>query len=401
MASALSTFNDFVSVTGPAYLTSAEDVINEAVKNNYLLRRFLKGADMTKVIQGGSVIRDSILFDEDSTFQFYQPNETFTWANPQVIDEWEINWRFAVDHMSWTDQEIELNIGSGLSQSARFHQYKRLKRIKEQRLWTSVLNGMEDQLFAVPEVAKQETNTGEEPYSIPAFVNEETNGLFGGVATGAPGAAWTTVEGINPVTESRWVPQQVTYTQSTTDSADGTLASNNVIGAFDDMFLSVKFDVPPTKQEYFESPKLYAQFIACSKAGQNHYRQLLRASQDTFVTASRQDPSYMKPQYAGIDLEYVANLDTAALYSHSMASSALQTEQSANADDIGPRYYWLNGAYLCPVFHSTRYMTKHPVMTHPNQPFTHIMPVDTWYNMVCRSRQRLGIVRPLGDIVTA
>jgi hypothetical protein len=359
---------------------------------------------MAKVVQGGSVIRDSILFDEDSTFQFYQPNETFTWSNPQVIEQWEINWRFAVDHMSWTDQEIELNIGSGLSQGARFHQYKRLKRIKEQRLWTSILNGMEDQLFAVPEVAKMETNTGQEPYSIPAFVNEETNGLFGGVATGAPGAAWTTVEGINPAVETRWVPQIVTYSSASVAGVESTAnaTEDNIIAAFDDMFLSVKFDVPPTKQEYFESPKLFAQFIACSKRGQNIYRQILRASQDTFVTASRQDPSYMKPQYAGIDLEYVATLDTAALYQHDTASSPLVTELSSDSENRGPRYYWLNGAYVCPVFHTKRYLTKHPVRVHPNQPFTHVMPVDSWYNMVCRSRQRLGIVSPTGgDVYTA
>ena len=30
---ALANFNDFMKVTGPRYLTSAEDVINEAVKN--------------------------------------------------------------------------------------------------------------------------------------------------------------------------------------------------------------------------------------------------------------------------------------------------------------------------------------------------------------------------------
>ena len=104
MASALSTFNDFVNVTGPAFLTSAEDVVNEAVKNNYILRRFIRGKNPSDIIQGGSTIRDTILFDEQSTFQFYEPNETFTWENPQVLTNWEINWRFAVDHMSWTDQ---------------------------------------------------------------------------------------------------------------------------------------------------------------------------------------------------------------------------------------------------------------------------------------------------------
>ena len=53
MASALSTFNDFVDTTGPSFLTSAEDVVNEACRNNYLLRRFLRGKGPDETVQGG------------------------------------------------------------------------------------------------------------------------------------------------------------------------------------------------------------------------------------------------------------------------------------------------------------------------------------------------------------
>jgi hypothetical protein len=93
MASALSTFTDFIDTTGPSFLTSAEDVVNEACKNNYLLRRFLRGKGPSETIQGGSSIKDTILFDEESTFQYYEPNQTFTWENPQVVENWEIQWR--------------------------------------------------------------------------------------------------------------------------------------------------------------------------------------------------------------------------------------------------------------------------------------------------------------------
>lgn len=387
MASALATFNDFVNVTGPAFLTSAEDVVNEAQKQNYLLRRFIRGKDPSEVIQGGSTIKDTILFDEESTFQFYDPNETFTWENPQVLEEWEINWRFAVDHMSWTDQEIELNLGGGLSRSVRHHMYKRLKRTKEQRLWTSLINGVEDQLFAVPEVANMETNTGKQPFSLPAFINEETDGLFYKSANVTGKTTWSTVEGIDPTVDTKWVPQQATY-------ATASVNTDNIFAAFDKMFLDVRFIPPPSHQEYFSDPMLNSQFIACSKRGQTAYQQLLRASQDTFVTTSRQDPSYMRPQFAGIDLEYVPKLDTALLYEHTTSTSPLQKEIGANTDAQGPRFYWINAWYLKPVFHTTRYMYKHPAMRHPNQPFTTIVPVDCWYNFVVRSRQRQGIVSP-------
>ena len=398
MGSALSTFTDFVNATGPSFITGPDDVIMEAAKQSYLLGRFLKGQDRAKVLSGGSTIKDQVIFDEQNTAEYYDPNSTFTWTNPQVLTEWEARWKFLVDHMSWTDQEVELQGMSNYSREARHQVYKRLKRSKEQRMWTSLINKMEDQLFQVPEVANMETSTGKQPYSIPAFVNEETNGLFGGVALGAPGAAWTVVEGINPSTESGWVPQQIQYSSNAVSTG-----ANNIIAAFDNMFYSVKFVAPPTKEQYFEVSNLYSQFIACSKGGLNVYQRLMRDYQDTFITTSRQDPAFIRPQYAGIDLEYVTTLDTAALYSADTQASALVAENAGAtvAEDTGPRYYWLNSQYLCPVFHTSRYMEKHPAMRHPSQPFTTIAPVDCWMNLVARSRQRLGIVWPNGDMYNA
>jgi hypothetical protein len=379
MASALSTFTDFIDTTGPSFLTSAEDVVNEACKNNYLLRRFLRGKGPSETIQGGSSIKDTILFDEESTFQYYEPNQTFNWENPQVVENWEINWRFCVDHMAYTDAEVELNVGTGLSRAARHTAYKRLKRIKEQRLWTSILNGMEDALFAVPSNADMEATNGTKPYSIPAFVNEEANGLYSG---------FSDVQGLAPATYSKWVPQQETFVGANALDPDN---SGNIIAAFDKIFLDVQFVPPPSHQEYFDDPGLNAMFIACSKKGQNAYQHLLRASQDTFVTGSRQDPAYMQPKYAGIDLVYAPKLDTYAGYGTTDGTEVSTT----GGDPTGPRYYFLNGNYMKFIFHTTRYMYQHPAMRHPNQPFTTIVPIDSWYNFVCRSRQRHGIVSPV------
>jgi hypothetical protein len=374
MASALSTFTDFIDTTGPSFLTSAEDVVNEACKNNYLLRRFLRGQGPSETVQGGSSIKDTIMFDEESTFQYYEPNQTFTWENPQVVENWEIQWRFCVDHMAYTDAEVELNVGTGMSRAARHTAYKRLKRIKEQRLWTSILNGMEDALFSIPSNGAMEATTGTKPYSIPAFLNEETNGLYSG---------FSTVQGLAPATYSKWVPQQKTYGSTDVDNAD------NIISKMDELFLDVQFTPPPSHQEYFDDPSLNAMFIACSKAGQRIYTQLLRSSQDTFVTASRQDPAYQSPKYAGIDLVHAPKLDEYAGYTGGNGTELGATKQ-------GPRYYFINGNYMKFVFHTTRYMYQHPAMRHPNQPFTTIVPVDSWYNFVCRSRQRQGILSPFG-----
>jgi hypothetical protein len=399
MGSALSTFNDFVNMTGPAFLTSADMLVNEAVKNTYILGRFLRGNDSSKILQGGREIRDIIMFDESNTAQYYLPNPTFTWSMPQVTVEHKVQWRYLMDHMAWTDQLVELQMDGGYTESARFAVYKRIKRQLEQRMWTSMINKMEDQLFAVPEVANMEDDGGTQPYSIPAFVNEESNTLYGSSATGAPGAAWTTVENISPTSETKWQNAVVRYTTAS-GAQDATPHADNILAAFDQMFYTVKFDTPPTRQAYFETDSLFTQFIACSRNGLNIYQQLLRRSNDQLVTTSRQDPAYTRPAYGGIDLVYAASLDTAALYEAETASATpvdeINTVGNSEGQSSGPRYYWLNGKYLCPVFHTSRYMQKLPVRVHPNQPTTHVAPVDCWSNLFCRSRQRLGIVSP-GD----
>jgi hypothetical protein len=105
----------------------------------------------------------------------------------------------------------------------------------------------------------------------------------------------------------------------------------------------------------------------------------------------------MRPQYAGIDLERVVALDTYAGYAGPAGDDTPATEGAVDGFK-GPRYYFINGNYMKSVFHSSRYMYSHPTMRHPNQPFTTIMPVDSWYNFICRSRQRQGILSPTGNL---
>ena len=417
--SPLSTFNDFVDVTGPAFITSARGIVNEAVKNTYLLGRFLRGRPDSQILSGGRVIRDTILFDEDTTAENYLPNQSFTWRNPQVLENWEINWRFTTDHSSWTDQEILLNINDGMTKTARHQAYKNLKWAKEQRMWTSKLNFLEDRLTSQPDTSTMESATGADQYSIFSFVNEygadpsETATAYTGLGEGLFGKAaaqdgvgaglnlssvtnWATVEGITPATvlgTGKWSPQQQAYTEETG-------VTDPISRAFDSMFQDVKFVPPPTRTEYFENENMVSQFILTSKVGITQYQSELRGSQDTFVTVGRQDPAYVNPQYAGIDLIRIANLDTAEVYPASavagtgttVAATAPTTEGQASY--LGPRYYWLNSRYLVPMFHTERYMTQHPTMRHPNQPYTTIKTCDTWWNLICRSRQRQGVVFP-------
>lgn len=415
-------FNDFMQSTGPSYLKSADAVINEAVKNNYVLSRLLKEKANETTVQGGTSIKDVIVFDDSSTYQKYQPNDTFTWSNPQVTDTLSAPWRFSMDHMSWTDQEIELNEGDPKVM------YKRVKRIKEMRMWTSMLNGMENDLWATSfgNYGNMETG-GKEPYSLPSFITETVNSdLTYGERGGAP-AGWTNILGINPVNDPRWSNQISFYDRAAAVTAGpnvqaaqqfGTSGHNNnnliarsvysLFGAFDDMFLKVQFKSPLTQKQYFEETNFNRQMILCSKEGINLYKRSLRSSNNMLV--SQQDSAYNTPTFSGIPVEYCANMDTAAIYPAIAAGSTVTdsrtgrntqtvvttaSEFALNTIDKGARFWFVNGQYITPIYHSTRYMKKHDVMRHPNQPFSWVQPVDCWWNVFCNSRQRHGIVAPI------
>ena len=428
--SPIQTFNDFMNATGPAYLTSADSVINEAVKNTYAFSRLLNEKTSEATVQGGNEIRDVIMFDDASTYDHYLPNDTFNWRNNQVLDTVKCPWRFSIDHMAWTDHEVELNGGEGAGRDYVKSQYKRLKKSKEQRLWTSLLNGFENDLWQTPfgNYSEMEGAGGKLPYSLPSFISEVPDtsnplGTRGGVPLG-----WTNVMNLaNGTTgESRWTNQISNYDrQLTTGTAANTLATSNtgtvstrdgsttytaqiggLITAFDDMFLKCDFQPPSTRQEYFEKATLNRQMILCSRLGLNQYKQALRASNDTLV--SYQDAAYGSPSFSGIELMYCANLDNAALYpigtspvDRAAVGTAIGAQSTtvggteATATDLGARYWWVNGNYLTPVYHASRYFAKHDVMRHPNQPFTYVQVVDCWWNLFCNSRQRQGIVAPI------
>ena len=469
-------FLDFMEATGPVYLTGPDVIINEAVKRNYLFGDLIR--EKNQAIQGGNEIRDVLMFDDARTFQFYQPNETFTYSNPQVMDTLKANWRFSMDHMTFTDAEIELQGGAGLTGEATKAMYKNLKRSKEQRMVTSMVNGMEEALFKPTQgsnFADMESETGKTPYSVPALITEvciQTGldgggaaGLRGGVpinstttatgdhttgtntGNGSPGSQ-KSVLGIDCTVEERWTNEVVFYDTSAALGMDGgngvigaTSASFNkakvtqdntaansgltndgfpineftavnifgYLNAFDEMYLRLQFRPPPTFEAYFENVVFNRQKILCSREGLNLYKQALRAENDR--TFAPQDVAYNQPTYSGVPLTYISELDSAKIhpklasapsnYSLSEYDDAAALDVSAGAAEFdaavinpGPRYYFINGDYLTPVIHSNRYMEKHEVMRHPNQPFTYVQITDSWYNVVANSRMRHGILAP-------
>lgn len=359
----LSSFNDFVKATGPKVATDPNKIINDATKNTYFVGRMLKGRDAAQSVQSGQKIIDRVQLTDSGTAEFFHPNDDLDIQNVDVMQSVEVNWRFIADHYSYTEQEVVLNV-SGDPETY----YKNLLKSKRMACETSTFNKMENQLWAAASNANMETATGKEPYSIPAFITED----------GLAPTGFTTVETLSPTTETGWRNQVATYDPANvTDEADG------LIPAMDSMWLDVRFIAPSGgPQEYFENDMLQKMVIATNKDGVVLVQRLTRDSNDRLVPANNLGWVAGRVTYAGLPIEYVSTLNTALVN----GGAAMTADQ--------PWFYYINLAYLYPIFHTEMYMREKEPMQHPRQPFSYVVWKRTYYNLFCLSRRRQGIIVP-------
>jgi len=392
---ALEVFDDFVLATGPANLTGPESVINDATKNSPFLKHLLSGSSMSEMLQGGESIKDELFLQEVRNFKSYKPNARHNWTNPQVLSRWSIPWRFSMDHMSWTDQEIMLNSGD-MSEAALFRKYKDMKKKLEMNLWTSFTNGLEEQCWAVPDPDEMEETDGLEPNSLFLFNNEFTDatdgdGLFPSYrnANGGP----NTVQGLSPLRYPRWDNQRIDYGDVGLQSA---ATNRHLFEAFDRLYRQLRFERMPYKPEFSE-PTSAPAFITASNNGISIYENSLRVNQDHFRWKG-QDPAYPSASYKGVQMLYISELDSAAVYPTGAGSTLSTEDDVGGTTNQGPRYQFWNPRYLLKAIHRERYFFKKRPFSPSNQPWNHICPVDIWHNNCVRSRRRLGCVYPSADI---
>jgi hypothetical protein len=393
---AIENFADFVKSTGPQFFRSANDLLNEAVLRSYSLQYFVRGKEMSRVIQGGDQIKDEVMFDEaGSTRTRYKPNREFTWSQPQVLTEQTADWRFTSDHMSWTDHEIELNIDERLPDQYVEVQYKNLRRKIEKRMWTSLINGDEKDLWRAPVAAEMEASSGDQAFSIPAFITEDTTNFHP--------IGWTTIMGIDPATETRWRNQVATY-----DAANPFTAGASLLEGLDDLWVMTRFQPPPIHKEHFEpgTDATANQVIFASRNGCNQYRQALRQENDR--TAEPSDAGYTKISFSGIPIVYIDLMDGSrtdglgAIFNHQNSGDPYDEDgkdasgAAEGSARTGARYIFVNGNYITMIFHQNRYFFMVPPYRMPKQPFTWVAPTDCWNNLFCNSRQRNGILAPSG-----
>lgn len=416
---ALSTFNDFMNITGPTFVSGPDDVLNETVKQSYLLGKFLRNKDRDMVLQGGSKIKDTVQLVDSDTFEFVNPNAPFSLPNPQATQNIEVDWRFAQDKMTWAEQQIVLNDGDPKVV------YKRQKRVLEQRMWTSMINGLDTALLATPygNYANMET-AGPKMYSLHSFITEHllstARGYMGGVPTG-----WTLVAGKNPSTYDRWSNQVTLYNDVTittpngADVANGAMTGHNalsagatrvysLLGAFDDMWSKCNFKNPDFKNEFFMQTEAADQLILCSRQGMTKFRRALRDANDQLVGGpSRSDPSYNQPTYSGVPLMEVSEWNAGAVWpaaasavTDSLAGRNGQTVTQGGSEfqditvDQGCRYMFVNTRTITPVIHSSMFFKKDEVCKAERQ-HSYYQTVQTYLNLFPHSRQRNGIIAPV------
>lgn len=352
----LQAFNNFVRATGEKLKTSPDEIINDAVKNTYVLSRMLKGGGNADSVQSGTKITDRIMLRDAGTAVFYNPNEDMDIQNVDTLRTVEVPWRFMANHFSYTEQEINLNTGDQQTY------YKNLLKVKRQQAVTDTHNFMEEAFWASPSNSDMEAATGTKPYSIRCFIT----------ADGLAPSGFTTLQTLSPTTESRWRNQFETY-----DHTDLTNPDSGMVNAFDTLFMKVRFQSPRSQQEYFTDDKFSKMMIATNRDGRAIYLRLTRDSNDRLVgddLGSHQSSL----NYAGLPVEYIAQLD------------------DAGWSDGQPRFLFINLGFLHPVWHATEYMKEKEPMRHPRQPFTTVVWTSTYYNLFCMSRRRHGVILPAG-----
>lgn len=357
----LASFNAFTRATGVKVATAPDKIVNDATKNTYMLSRMLKGRDAAQSVQSGQKIVDRIQLTDSGTAEFYHPNDDMDIQNVDNLVSIEVDWRFIADHYSYTEQEVTLNSGDPQTY------YKNLLKSKRQACHTSLYNKMEDALWAAPSNAGMESSDGKVPYSIPAFITKD----------GLAPTGFTTLEGLNPTTESGWRNQTETY-----DHTNPTDTTSGLVRAMDRMWHKVRFISPAAGggNQYFESDMLQKMAIFTNLDGITLLQTLTRDANDRLTPANNLGWVAGNIAYAGLPIEYISTLDTALVDN----GSAIPSGQ--------PFYYYVNLNYLYPIFHTEKYMTEKDPMQHPRQPFSYVVWKTTYYNIFMQSRRRQGLI---------
>lgn len=374
---------DYLAVTRTDKFTPMGEFLDEALNQEYILSILIEANGIDNITQGGTAIVDFIQIGQNNSFGFYAPGEQLTPVAADTMKQISAPWRFASFNYAFEDEEIALN-------EEDVNRFEKLDQIYESSAFNSCIQGTEDSMWAIPSNADMESTSGKQPYSIPVFVNEFTNGTPTG---------FTTVMGVNPSTVNVWRPQQQAYTMA---NISDPKSNTGLLRAFQRMAALVQFR--PVRfgktGKYQEDMKTDALMIVTNLDGITQYQNCLYATNDRTISPS--DAGNKAVEFQGRELRYVTALDYAGIYSGAASgTTATQTNPLTGASVTNcaatgaPRYYWLNGFYIKPIFNKNRFMyMKEPMCVGVERPNSYVQWYFNQQQLWCKSRKRHGIVYP-------
>lgn len=375
--SALTAFTDFLIATRQKMLTSPNELSNQAtLYRTYLIPLMFKGLSEKEMVQGGSEIVDHIQLSIQRSFRNYNPTDNFNYTADSSLTQVKAPWRFwMVDSVTYK-HEIELNNGTPAEI------FKRLKVAKEKRMQQDFWEGMENQLWATPEVATMEsttlTGTGK-PYSLRCFITDN-----GGAPTssngGVTGSNWSTVMQVNPTTYTNWKNQFETY-----DNTSQTTREATFIPAMDLMWLDVQFMSPATSEEHFKSTTLQKLQIVMNKVTHAMLVKLATAKSNILSPANvpgiNTDLGWANGRllYHGLPIKYIGALDSI---------------DTGSDTGTTPKYRcrFINFNHFKWIFHKNNFRNLIRKDGGASNPHAEVLIDDTWGQLWCANRRENGIV---------
>jgi hypothetical protein len=370
----VSSFGNFLQLARSQPLLGPDEIINDASKHTYTVGKMIKNRP-GQAIQGGSNITERVKLLARNSYREYLPGEERNPGRSNTLVPLTWPYRFAESDIAYTQAEVEMAVAKDGQKTA----YKNLRRSLRMDAAQDHWDGIESRLWRVPSYTDMELDTAGaagKPYSIPAYITESTTHT-------APG--WTNTNnlaGAAPATYENWRNQREDY-----DSAN-PFGDNGIFAAMDRMFLDLRWDQAPRNKEAFEDPGLDRLMVFTNKEGVTLFSQGLRNANDS-TRAGPQDPAYGKPQFNGVPIDWSAELDTNLL---DQASDSYTTQAYPTGK---PRYFFINAKYMYPVFHRSYFMAeKGPFDGGARQWDTEALFYVSWWNLICTSRRRQGIVFP-------
>ena len=369
----------------PALLTGPNkkrNILNEAQKHTYtFLSRFLHGrGDQDKVVfQDSHRIELAWMATDPDTAEFYNPGQTIEAQVTDVIDKGEVGWAYIYDKKSWYAQQLEHT--RKYSEDAQDAFIIDFTEKLNMAMFTSLMNKLERSLTAVPDGTATynlmegtgTTNSPKQCYSIFSLFSEDT--------TNYHPYQWVNIQNRDPASDEWWRNPVRTYDYDDPDDSGGD--GQSLERAFFYMKEDLKFELPGSKDQYFESDIMSRQFIATSLTGLGQYEQLVSDRNDR--TRKPTSLGIGDLDYLGIPLVRCEEMETNLLY-----DDGTKHELNAVTDYDGARYLWLNGNHVFAVFHPDHFFDMRKVREPDNQIDAFFQPTTVWFNLVTNSRRRGG-----------